>query len=296
MTIQDGERIRQAILYLERHYRRQPSLEQLAAAVGLSPFHFQRLFKRWAGVSPKRFLQFLTVEHAKAALRDGRSALDTAYDSGLSGPGRLHDLFVAVEAVTPGEYKQSGEGLVIRHGFHSTPFGECLLALTERGICGLAFADRSQRDDVLETLVRRWPAAALERDQAGTADTAARVFERDRAGPPLTLSLRGTNFQIKVWEALLRIPPGALVSYGDIARSIGHPAAYRAVGSAVGQNAIAYLIPCHRVIRESGAFGNYRWGTARKQAMVGWEAAQREGGGDPAAPALRSAAALAQAT
>jgi AraC family transcriptional regulator of adaptative response/methylated-DNA-[protein]-cysteine methyltransferase len=254
------------------------------------------LFKRWAGVSPKRFLQFLTAEHAKAALREGRSALDAALDSGLSGPGRLHDLFVAVEAVTPGEYKQAGGGLAIRYGFHPTPFGQCLLALTDRGICGLAFVDHPGPEAVLADLRRRWPGADLRRDQAGTVDTAARVFERDRRGPPLTLTLKGTNFQIKVWEALLRIPPGTLVAYGDVARHIAHPGAGRAVGSAVAQNAIAYLIPCHRVIRSSGAFGSYRWGSACKQALVGWEAAQREGAEDPAPTALRGADAPALAT
>ena len=273
MATRDADRVRHAIEYLEQHAQRQPSLDEVAQAVGLSSYHFQRMFKRWAGVSPKRFLQFLTVARAQAALREGKSALEASYDSGLSGPGRLHDLFVAVEAVTPGEYKDEGAGVEIRYGFHSTPFGDCLLALTDRGICGLAFAGGGERRTVLDELRRRWGAAVLRRDQAATAETASRVFERWR-GAPITLALKGTNFQIKVWEALLRIPPGTVVSYGDIARAIGHPDSYRAVGTAVGRNPIAYLIPCHRVIQRSGAFGNYRWGAARKRAMLGWEAAR----------------------
>jgi AraC family transcriptional regulator of adaptative response/methylated-DNA-[protein]-cysteine methyltransferase len=285
-TQRDSERIAQAIQYLDRHYRSQPELNEVAAAVQLSPYHFQRLFKRWAGVSPKRFLQYLTIGHAKAALVEGHSVLAASYDAGLSGPGRLHDLFVAVEAVTPGEFKERGEGLVIRYGFHPTPFGECMLAATERGVCRLAFATRAERAEVLSELRRRWRGAKLQHDQGTTASLAARIFEREgAAGKPLTLSLQGTNFQLKVWEALLRVPAGVLVSYGDIAESIGHPDAHRAVGTAVGQNPIAYLIPCHRVIRSSGAFGEYRWGSARKKAMVAWEAARRA---RIQAPALRA--------
>ncbi len=279
MATRDADRVRHAIEYLEEHAQRQPSLDEVAQAVGLSSYHFQRMFKRWAGVSPKRFLQFLTVARAQAALREGKSALEASYDSGLSGPGRLHDLFVAVEAVTPGEYKDEGAGVEIRYGFHSTPFGDCLLAVTDRGICGLAFASGGERQAVLDELRRRWGAALLRRDQAATAETASRVFERSR-GAPITLALKGTNFQIKVWEALLRIAPGTVVSYGDIARAIGHADSYRAVGTAVGRNPIAYLIPCHRVIQSSGAFGNYRWGAARKRAMLGWEAAAREAVGE----------------
>jgi AraC family transcriptional regulator of adaptative response/methylated-DNA-[protein]-cysteine methyltransferase len=275
MATRDADRIRHAIEFLDQHAQRQPSLDEVAREVGLSPYHFQRLFKRWAGVSPKRFLQFLTVARAKEALREGKSALEASYDSGLSGPGRLHDLFIAAEAVTPGEYKDEGAGVDIRYGFHPTPFGDCLLALTDRGICGLAFAaDDAERQIVLDELRQRWGAAAINRDQAATAETAGQLFERPR-GAPITLALKGTNFQIKVWEALLRIPPGTVVSYGDIARAIGHPDSYRAVGTAVGRNPIAYIIPCHRVIQSSGAFGNYRWGAARKRAMLGWEAAAR---------------------
>ena len=275
-SARDGERVARAIRFLEQHYRQQPSLGEVAGAVGLSAFHFQRLFRRWAGVSPKRFLQFLTVEHAKAALHDGSSVLEASYDAGLSGPGRLHDLFVAVDAVTPGEFKDGGRGVAIRYGFHSSPFGDYLLAVTERGICGLSFTPVSGRDLVLEELARRWNGAALERDQGATDSLAARIFRnRPSSKRPLTLALRGTNFQIKVWEALLRIPDGALASYRDIARGIGRPKAYRAVASAVAQNPVAYLIPCHRVIRCTGAFGEYRWGAARKKAMIGWEAARK---------------------
>ncbi len=277
MSPRDAERVERAIRYLDAHYRSQPPLDQVAAAAGLSTYHFQRVFKRWAGVSPKRFLQFLTVEHAKTALREGQSVLNTAYDAGLSGPGRLHDLFVAVEAVTPGEFKDAGAGLSIRYGFQDSRFGECMLAATDRGICRLAFSADSDRGHLVTELGRAWPGASLQEDALGTRALARRVF----AGPgsehsPLTLVLRGTNFQLKVWEALLRIPPGALASYSDVARSIGRPHAQRAVGTAVGQNPIAYLIPCHRVIRSTGAFGSYRWGATRKKAIVGWEAACRE--------------------
>jgi AraC family transcriptional regulator of adaptative response/methylated-DNA-[protein]-cysteine methyltransferase len=215
MSERDSERIAKAIQYLDRHYRGQPALDEVAAAVELSPYHFQRLFKRWAGVSPKRFLQFLTIEHAKAALSEGQSLLAASYDAGLSGPGRLHDLFVAVEAVTPGEFKEQGEGLTIRYGFHPTPFGECLLAATDRGVCRLAFATRRERREVLAELRRRWQGAELVHDQRGTSPVASRIFQhRGSRERPLTLSLQGTNFQLKVWEALLRIPPGSLVSYG----------------------------------------------------------------------------------
>ena len=273
MANRDAERVERAIRFLDTHYREQPSLDEVAGAVGLSPYHFQRVFKRWAGVTPKRFLQFLTVEHAKAALAEGRSTLEASWDAGLSGPGRLHDLFVAVEAVTPGEFKENGRGLVIRYGFADSPFGTALIALTDRGICGMAFTEEADAQGALDTLERRWRGASWQRDDEAAANMARTIFA-DREHGRITLELNGTNFQLKVWEALLRIPPGTLVSYGDVARSIGHPDAVRAVGTAVGQNPIAYLIPCHRVIRSTGAFGNYRWGAARKRAMVGWEAAR----------------------
>ena len=278
MAASDANRIAHAITFLEQHYRRQPSLEAAAAAVGLSPYHFQRLFRRWAGVSPKRFLQYLTIEHARAALEEGRSVLETAYDAGLSGPGRLHDLFVTVDAVTPGEYKVRGAGLTIDYGFVTTPFGDGFLALTERGVCGLAFADAGGRQGVLEDYRARFPGARFRKAPVAADRVARRIFHPRRPAERLILDLRGSNFQIKVWEALLRIPPGALASYGDVAAAIGRPNATRAVASAVARNPVSYLIPCHRVIRSSGAFGEYRWGAARKKAIVGWESARREAG------------------
>ena len=276
MATSDAKRIADAIMYLERHYRAQPSLDEVAAAVGLSPYHFQRLFRRWAGVSPKRFLQFLTIESARAALSEGRSVLESSYDAGLSGPSRLHDLFVTFDAVTPGEFKAGGSGLVIEYGFVDTPFGDGFLAQTERGICGLAFVGGGGRRQAIEDFQTDWTGAVLRSAPGRAAATARRIFQPGRAVDRLMVDLRGTNFQIKVWEALLRIPPGSLVSYGDIAAAIDRPTAYRAVASAVARNPVAFLIPCHRVIRQSGRFGEYRWGAERKKAMFAWESAQRE--------------------
>lgn len=276
------QRIEQAILYLEQNFRRQPSLDEMAEHLHLSPFHLQRIFKQWAGISPKRFVQFLTAEHAKAMLHDSASVLDTAYESGLSGPGRLHDLLISVEAVTPGEYKSGGAGLRIVYGFHETPFGECLLATTPRGICALLFTDGTDgRTEALADLRGRWHAAELIEDASVTAPLVEQIFpqnvtgvEKNDSPTPVTLLLNGTNFQIQVWRALLSIPAGALCSYGDVAQQIGRPSAARAVGGAVGANPIAYLIPCHRVIRKSGVIQEYRWGTTRKKALIGWEAAR----------------------
>ena len=278
-SLRDYRRIEAVIRFLESKAGEQPSLREAARAVGLSEFHLQRLFRRWAGVSPKRFLQYLTVQHAKRALRDGLSVLAAAYEAGLSGPGRLHDLFVAVEAVTPGEYKALGAGLAVRYGLAPSPFGECLVALTDRGICGLEFvADDGERASMVERLRRAWPGARLEEDATAARAVAGRIFGPAAARPePLTLFLKGTNFQLKVWQALLRIPAGAATSYGALAEAIDQPDAARAVGGAVGRNPIAYLIPCHRVLRESGKFGDYRWGTERKQAMLGWEAVRAAG-------------------
>lgn len=276
--VDDYRRIEQAIIYIERNRRRQPTLKQVADSVGLSEYHFQRLFGRWVGISPKRFLQFLTVEHAKGLLEEARDLLDVTYETGLSGPGRLHDLFVNCEAVTPGQFKNKGDGLVITYGFHPSPFGECLLALTERGICGLAFCQEGQQASALAALAGRWERATLREDAELTRPFVDRIFGSLKTldTGPLHLVLKGTNFQIKVWEALLRIPTGCVVSYQDVARYIGMPNAVRAVGHAVGQNPIAYIIPCHRVIHKSGVLGNYRWGAARKKAMLGWEAAVQE--------------------
>jgi AraC family transcriptional regulator of adaptative response/methylated-DNA-[protein]-cysteine methyltransferase len=277
-TVRDYRRIEAVIRFLEANAGEQPSLEDAARAAGLSEFHLQRLFRRWAGVSPKRFLQYLTVQHAKRALRDGLSVLATAYEAGLSGPGRLHDLFVAVDAVTPGEYKALGSGLEVRYGTASSPFGECLLAVTARGVCGLEFVTTPERDAAVERLQRAWPGARLVRDASLARETAGRIFApAGRKREPLTLFLKGTNFQLKVWQALLQIPAGAATSYGALAVAIDQPGAARAVGSAVGRNPIAYLIPCHRVLRESGKVGDYRWGAERKQAILGWEAARAAG-------------------
>ena len=269
----DYQLIAAAIAFLEANHRSQPSLEELADHLAVSPFHLQRLFKRWAGISPKRFVQFLTVEHAKQLLAESRTMLDAAYETGLSGPGRLHDLFVNVEAMTPGEFKLRGHGLTIQYGFHATPFGECLLAITERGICGLTFVGQPGREAELEALRGRWPAAELVENEAATAAVADKIFAPDHGREDaVRLLLAGTNFQIKVWEALLRIPPGSVSTYEDVAQWVGQPSAARAVGGAVGANAIAYLIPCHRVIRKSGVIQDYRWGSTRKKAILGWEA------------------------
>jgi AraC family transcriptional regulator of adaptative response/methylated-DNA-[protein]-cysteine methyltransferase len=275
MTSADYLRIERAILFLERNFKRQPELADVAAAVGLSEFHFQRLFRRWAGVSPKRFLQFLTATHAGRLLRQEKSVLATAYDAGLSGPGRLHDLMVSVYAATPGEMKSGGASLGIRFGIHESPFGQCLIAATARGITSLAFLQPASRNDAVAELRARWPNATIREDPAATRPLARRIFAETHNGEPITLLLRGTNFQLRVWEALLRIPPGHVSSYEQVARDVGSPAAGRAVGRATGQNPIAWLIPCHRVIRKSGVFGDYHWGATRKTAMLAWEAVRQ---------------------
>lgn len=274
----DFEKIENAILYIEKSAETQPSLAEVARAVGLSPYHFQRLFKRFAGVSPKRFLQFLTAENARRMLQASTSVLDAAFGAGLSGPGRLHDLLVRVDAMTPGEVKTFGAGVEIRYGFHNSPFGECLIAVTDRGVCRLTFVPRGGRAGKMADLKRRWPRAAFLEDWKGTLPFVNTIFsgKKTKAGTLLTLSIRGTNFQIRVWEALLRVPPGCVISYGDLAGRAGFPGASRATGTAVGQNPLAYLIPCHRVIRATGAFGNYGGGPARKKAILGWEAARFE--------------------
>jgi AraC family transcriptional regulator of adaptative response/methylated-DNA-[protein]-cysteine methyltransferase len=245
----------------------------MAAAAGLSPFHFQRVFKRWAGISPKRFLQFVTLEHAKRALAGEASVLDAALDSGLSGPSRLHDLFVSCTALTPGEFKALGARLTIRWGMHDVPLGRVLIGTTERGVCWLAFVDDNE-PAVIAEFEREWRGARLVRDDVGSAGAAARAFALSTPGDePLPLLVRGTNFQLKVWEALLRIPFGRLVSYQAIAQAIGQPKAVRAVGRAVGANHISWLIPCHRVIRSTGIIHNYRWGVRQKQLLVDVEGA-----------------------
>jgi AraC family transcriptional regulator of adaptative response/methylated-DNA-[protein]-cysteine methyltransferase len=273
---EDYSRIERAIFFLEENYRRQPELREVAESVHLSEFHFQRLFRRWAGISPKRFVQFLTLEYAKKLLDQSHSVLDATYDAGLSSPGRLHDLFVNIEAMTPGEFKAKGAGLGISYGFHPSPFGECLLAVTEKGICGLGFIGKGGRAGTLRDFQRRWPEARMEMNSRLTQPYVSRIFggPRGNGDRPLTLVLRGTNFQIRVWEALLKIPLGSVTCYEDLASSLGRARAARAVGGAIGQNPIAFLIPCHRVIRKVGVIGDYHWGAARKKAMLAWEAAR----------------------
>lgn len=276
-SAQDYQRIEQAILYLENHYREQPSLEDVAANIGLSEFHFQRLFTRWAGVSPKRFLQFLTKEGARDLLSRSANLLDTTHQVGLSSLGRLHDLFVTTEAVTPGEYKTRGEGVTIRYGLHASPYGKCLVAVTERGICHLGFVRKATSEgDAIDNFVADWKNAQMIEDHRSTASFVDAIFDAT-PGTPLHVHLRGTNFQLKVWEALLKIPPGAVTTYEGLAESIGQPSASRAVGSAVGHNPIAVLIPCHRVIRKVGGFGNYRYGTSRKKALLAREFVTMQG-------------------
>jgi AraC family transcriptional regulator, regulatory protein of adaptative response / methylated-DNA-[protein]-cysteine methyltransferase len=273
----DYARIEKALAYIADRVDDQPELDSVAASVGLSPFHFQRLFTRWVGVSPKKFLQYLTLERAKESLIASSSVLDAAHESGLSGPSRLHDLFLAHESVTPGEFKQRGLGLTISYGWAESPFGDSLLLTTPRGICGLAFAGEGGRAAALADMRARWPMARFVEDEKQIARIAPAVFApRRHDGDPLKLVLYGSPFQIKVWEALLRIPQGALVSYDGLASAIGALGAARAVGSAVGDNPISFLIPCHRVIRKSGVISHYHWGRPRKLAMIGWEAAQRE--------------------
>ena len=263
---EDYLRIEQAILYLENHYQDQPSLEQVASNIGLSEFHFQRLFTRWAGVSPKRFLQFLTKEGAKELLSRSENLLETTHQVGLSSLGRLHDLFVTTEAVTPGEFKTGGEGVTIRYGLHASPFGKCLVAVTERGICHLGFVQSSE-GAAIDNLVADWRNARMVEDSRSTAPLVSAIFDA-APGTPLHVHLRGTNFQLKVWEALLQVPTGSVTTYEGLAQRIGQPSASRAVGSAVGHNPIAVLIPCHRVIRKVGDFGNYRYGALRKKALL----------------------------
>ena len=262
--------IEQAIQFIEANVQNQPELAEIASAVGLSEYHFQRIFTRWAGISPKRFMQFLTREHAKELLNQSENLLTTTHQVGLSSLGRLHDLFVTTEAVTPGEYKSQGAGLTIRYGIHPTPFGKCLIGMTERGICHLGFVDGNEGKAV-DNLVAHWQQAEMTEDYRATAPLVNRIFLDPKPDSPLNLHLRGTNFQIKVWEALLNIPSGSMTTYAHIAAQIGNPRAVRAVGSAVGDNPIAYLIPCHRVIRKSGEFGSYLYGSARKKAILARE-------------------------
>lgn len=269
----DYQRIAAAIEYVAANFQRQPSLDEMAASVHLSKYHFQRLFKRWAGVSPTQFMHYLTVEYAKDRLAAAGSIFDVALDAGLSGSGRLHDLFITHEAMTPGDYRRQADGLTVRYGFHQTPFGDCLLAATDRGICALRFVG----DEPARTLAEvqaEWPLATWAEAPDETARLARRAFPDGPRQQPIQLLLRGTNFQVQVWRALMAVPEGSLVSYEDVATGLGRPRATRAVANAVASNPIGYLIPCHRVISKAGKSHNYRWGATRKQALIGYEAAR----------------------
>lgn len=273
----DYERIESAIRYLDNHRMRQPDLAELAAHVGLSPSHLHRLFSRWAGVTPKRFLEFLTVRHARRLLDDSESVLSAAWGSGLSGPGRLHDHFVAVEAATPGEYRTRGAGLRIGFGTAASPFGPVFVAWTERGVCRVSFAAARDVEAEQQALRRTWGRAVLEADESRAGALAESIFAApfDPDAGPLTVHVRGTNFQLAVWRALLRIPAGAVTTYGRLAAEVCSARAARATGNAVGSNPVSFLIPCHRVIRATGASGNYGGGPSRKRCMLGWEASRR---------------------
>lgn len=264
-----------AIRYIEAHSEAQPSLEEVAAAIGLSPTHFQRVFSQWVGVSPKRYLQHLTLQRAKALLGHRENLLETAYACGLSGPSRLHDLFLRWEAMTPGEYARRGEGLELAWGWFASPFGEVLAMGTERGLCGMAFAAEQGRAAALADMRSRWPAARFREAPDALAGWVRAAFG---AEGEVRLQLIGAPFQIKVWEALMAIPPGAVTTYSEIARRIGRPSAVRAVGTAVGRNPVAWLIPCHRVLRRDGGLGGYHWGLPVKRAMLAWESARAEAG------------------
>ena len=273
MSKQDYQRIVTAIDFLRDSVIDQPSLDTAAKQIGLSPYHFQRLFSQYAVVSPKRFLQYLTADYAKQLLRDSLPLLETSLAVGLSGPGRLHDLLINVEAMTPGEVKSGGQGVKIAYGTHSTPFGDCLLAQTERGICRLEFIDGDNQPAILQRLEQDWPHSELCYEPASTLTSVEQIFSplQDQIAKPLTLLLRGTNFQLQVWQALLQIPSGRVTSYGQLAKILDKPHASRAVGSAVGNNPLGYLIPCHRVLRSDGGIGGYRWGIERKRLILGCE-------------------------
>ena len=269
------DRVAQAIEYLSRNFREQPDLPAVAAQVHLSPEHFQRMFTEWAGVSPKKFTQYLTIDYLRNRMHHFSSVQEAADAVGLSAQSRVYDLFVNIEGVTPDEFRRRGKGIRIRYGFHPTPFGECFIAATDRGICGLSFINDTSPQVELGRFEKKWAFAQLEEDQVFTRKIIDEIFTADRHQPSnLTLLLQGTNFQMKVWEALLRIPAGSVSTYEQIAHSIGQPSAVRAVGTAIGSNPVGYLIPCHRVIRKTGQMGGYHWGETRKQAIIGWEMAR----------------------
>jgi AraC family transcriptional regulator of adaptative response/methylated-DNA-[protein]-cysteine methyltransferase len=270
----DYELVKHTLAFISENWRDQPSLETLADQAGLSPTHLQRLFTRWAGLSPKAFLQAVTLDHARGLLRDSASILDASYELGLSGPGRLHDLFVTHEGMSPGIYKAHGRGLNIQYGFHDCPFGRALILITSEGLAGLAFADHGKEKSALADMTSRWPEATYVENQQATAAYAKRIFESERWKPdqPLRIVFIGSDFEIRVWETILRIPFGKASTYSDIASHIGKPKAARAVGAAVGKNPISFVVPCHRVLEKSGGLGGYHWGLTRKRAILGWEA------------------------
>jgi AraC family transcriptional regulator of adaptative response/methylated-DNA-[protein]-cysteine methyltransferase len=270
----DYDIVRRAIGHIREHWRSQPEVDAIAEAAGVTPTELHHLFRRWAGLTPKAFLQAITLDAARTVLRTSASVLDTAYEVGLSGPGRLHDLFVTHEAMSPGEWKTGGQGLTIRYGFHPSPFGTALVMASERGLAGLAFADADEEKAALADMRQRWPNASYVEDSAGTAALARRIFDpkRWRAEEPLRVVLIGTDWEVRVWETLLKVPMGRLTTYSDIAVKVCSPAAARAVGAAVGKNPISFVVPCHRVVGKSGALTGYHWGISRKQAMLGWEA------------------------
>ena len=272
----DYDIVRRAIAHIRGHWRAQPEVEEIAEAAGVNATDLHHLFRRWCGLTPKAFLQALTLDHARALLRASASVLDASYEVGLSGPGRLHDLFVTHEAMSPGEWKSGGQGLTIAYGFHPSPFGTALVMATGRGLSGLAFADPGKEKAALADMRRRWPKAKYVEDAARTAPLAARIFDRRlwRPDRPLRVVLIGTDFEVRVWETLMRIPLGRATTYSDIAGSLGAPKAARAVGAAVGKNPVCFVVPCHRVIGKSGELTGYHWGLTRKRAMLGWEAGQ----------------------
>ncbi|MGL9619086.1 bifunctional helix-turn-helix domain-containing protein/methylated-DNA--[protein]-cysteine S-methyltransferase [Bradyrhizobium sp. U531] len=275
-ALRDYDSVRRAIAFISENWRAQPTIEAMADAAGVTPDELHHLFRRWASITPKAFMQALTLDHAKGLLRDSASILDAALDSGLSGPGRLHDLFVTHEAMSPGEWKNGGAGLTLRYGFHPSPFGTAIVIATDRGLSGLAFADHGEEKVALADMTRRWPNAIYVEDHEGTAPLAARVFDTKlwRPDQPLRVVMIGTDFEVRVWETLLKIPMGRAVSYSDIACNINSPKASRAVGAAVGKNPVSFVVPCHRALGKSGTLTGYHWGITRKQAMLGWEAGQ----------------------
>jgi AraC family transcriptional regulator, regulatory protein of adaptative response / methylated-DNA-[protein]-cysteine methyltransferase len=278
-------RMGRAIRFLSANYLEQPTLEDAAAAVGLSPFHFQRLFTRYVGVSPKNFVGHLTLDHAKGDLAEGRSLLDTALDAGLSGPSRLHDLCLKIEAMTPGDYAKGGADVVIDYGFHASPFGSALVMATPKGVCGLAFGDDGEEDKMLADMKARWPKAAYRAAPERTAKVARQIFDPKKASEDLRLHLLGTPWQIKVWQALLAIPDGKTSTYRAIAQDVGNAKAVRAVGMAVGRNPLSWIIPCHRVLGSNGTLTGYHWGLDRKRAMLAVEAARAHAAGAVSASA-----------